>query len=241
MSDDLQGRVAIVTGGGTGLGAEVCRQLVAAGARVGINYSRSVQAAEALSAVLGSAAVAVRADVRDEGQVAAMVLEVEERLGGPVDLLVNNAGVTVYAAPEDVAGVGAEDWERILGVNLIGAWNCVRAVVPGMRARGAGVVVNVASDAAFHLEGSSVPYVISKVGIVALTRVLAASLAPQVRVHAVAPGWMDTPWLDRYVPDEVTASLRAGEEPVVEVARVAREVIRLLGSSTTGDVVQMSV
>jgi NAD(P)-dependent dehydrogenase (short-subunit alcohol dehydrogenase family) len=170
-----------------------------------------------------------------------MIAEVHDRLGGSVDLLVNNAGVTTYAAPADLAAVSAEDWVRILGVNLIGTWNCVRAVTPGMRARGAGAIVNVASDAAFTLEGSSTPYVISKVGVVALTQVLAAALAPEVRVNAVAPGWMDTPWLDRYLPVDVVAGLRDGVEPVVPVDLVAGEIVRLLADDVTGVITQMSV
>jgi 3-oxoacyl-[acyl-carrier protein] reductase len=234
----LVGKVALVTGGATGLGAAIVRRIAAAGARVAINYATSAEAGEALAREVGG--VAVRADVRDEDAVGSMVEAIERGMGGPVDLLVNNAGITVYAAPGDLSAVSGQDWERILGVNLIGAWNCVRAIVPGMRERGAGSIVNVASDAAFHLEGSSVPYVISKVGLVALTRVLAEALAPQVRVHAVAPGWMDTPWLDRYVPPDVRASLRTGQEPVVEVERVADEVVRLLGAETTGEVVQLS-
>ena len=238
---DLAGRVAIVTGGGTGLGAQVCCALASAGARVGVSYSRSEDAARDLASTLGhDAAVAVRADVRDEASVSAMIAEAQERLGGPVELLVNNAGVTTYAAPADVAAVSAEDWERILGVNLIGTWNCVRAVTSGMRARGAGAIVNVASDAAITLDGSSVPYVISKVGVVALTRMLAAALAPDVRVNAVAPGWMDTPWLDRYLPADVANGLRSGAEPVVPVDLVAREVVRLLAEDVTGVVTQMS-
>ena len=238
---ELAGRVAIVTGGATGLGAEICRGLVAAGARVGINYSRSSGAAANLASELGpDVACPVLADVRDEGAVGRMLAEVAARWGIAVDLLVNNAGVTTYAAPEDLGAVGAEDWERILGVNLIGTWNCVRAIAPGMRARGNGAIVNVASDAAFTLEGSSTPYVVSKVGVVALTRVLAQSLAPEVRVNAVAPGWMDTPWLDRYVPAEVASGLRAGDEPIVSVEVVAGEVLRLLTDEVTGEVTQLS-
>jgi len=241
---NLEGRVAIVTGGGTGLGAQVCRELAAAGARVGVNYSRSADAARALAGALGpDVAVAVHADIRDEASVSAMVADVHERLGGSVDLLVNNAGVTTYAAPLDLAAVSADDWVRILGVNLIGTWNCVRAVTPAMRERGAGAgaIVNVASDAAFTLEGSSVPYVISKVGVVALTQMLAVALAPEVRVNAVAPGWMDTPWLDRYLPADVATGLRDGVEPVVPVDRVAGEIVRLLADDVTGVIAQMSV
>lgn len=238
---ELTGRVAVVTGGGTGLGAEICRHLVIAGARVGVNYSRSEAAARDVASALGDAAVAVRADVRDQDAVDVMVATVERELGGPVDLLVNNAGVTAYVPPEDLDSVTDADWDAILGVNVVGTWHCVRAVAPGMRARRAGSIVNVASDAVVWLEGSSIPYVVSKVAVVALTQTLAKALAPDVRVNAVAPGWMDTPWLDRYIPDEVTDALRRGEEPVVALDVVASEIVRLLETDdTTGELTQLS-
>jgi NAD(P)-dependent dehydrogenase (short-subunit alcohol dehydrogenase family) len=237
---DLEGRVAIVTGGGTGLGAEVCRQLSAAGVHVGVNFSRSAEAATTLAAGLPNPAFAVRADVRDEAQVGAMVADVEATLGGPVELLVNNAGMTTYVPAPDLDAITDEDWHAILDVNLVGTWRCVRAVATGMRERGAGAIVNVASDAAVYLEGSSIPYVVSKVGVVALTRILADAIAP-VRVNAVEPGWMDTPWLDRYVPDDVKAALRRGDEPTVGIDVVAREVVRLLADDgANGEVVQLS-
>jgi len=236
---DLDGRVAIVTGGGTGLGAEVSRQLATAGVRVGVNYSRSADAAQELAATLSPAAVAVRADVRDDDDVRHMVSEVERALEGPVEVLVNNAGVTTYVPAPDLDAISDEDWHAILDVNVVGTWRCIRAVTTGMRARGAGAIVNVVSDAVFHLEGSSIPYVVSKVGVAALTRILAEAISP-IRVNAVAPGWMDTPWLDRYVPQDVVAALRQGAEPVVAVDVVAREVLRLLADDTaTGEIVHL--
>jgi NAD(P)-dependent dehydrogenase (short-subunit alcohol dehydrogenase family) len=237
---DLRGRVAVVTGGGTGLGAEICRQLAGAGARVAVNYSRSATEAEAVAASLPTTAVAVRADVSDDASVRAMMLDAERALDGPVELLVNNAGVTTYVPAPDLDAVTDEDWARILDVNLVGTWRCIRAVAGGMRARDSGSIVNVASDAIVYLEGSSIPYVVSKVGVAALTRMLARAITP-VRVNAVAPGWMDTPWLDRYVPDEVVDALRRGDEPVVALDVVAREVVRLLtDDEATGEVVQLS-
>ncbi len=235
---DLSGRVAIVTGGGTGLGAVTCRLLGEAGVRVAVGYSRSEAEATAVAAALPDA-IAVRADVRDETAVAAMVAEVEDRLG-PVDLLVNNAGITTYVAYDDLEAISVQDWEAIVGVNLIGAWICAKAVVPGMRSRGGGAIVNVASDAALTADGSSIPYVASKAGLVAMTRALALGLAPVVRVTAVAPGWMDTTWLDRYVPEERLRELRDGAEPSVPVEVAAAEIVHLLGTDDlSGAVVQL--
>jgi 3-oxoacyl-[acyl-carrier protein] reductase len=236
---ELEGRVAIVTGGGTGLGAEICHELARAGARVAVNFSRSEAEATSLADGLPTRSVAVRADVRNDDEVRAMVTEVEQRLDGPVSLLVNNAGVTTYVPAADLDAITDDDWHRILDVNLVGTWRCARAVAAGMRERGEGAIVNVASDAAVFLEGSSIPYVVSKVGVVALTRILATTLTP-IRVNAVEPGWMDTPWLDRYVPDDVADALRSGDEPTVEVVVVAREIVRLLADdAASGEVVQL--
>jgi 3-oxoacyl-[acyl-carrier protein] reductase len=234
---DLAGLVALVTGGGTGLGAETCRLLAAAGARVAVGWSSSREAATELAASLHGA-IAVQADVRDIDAVQAMVHDVEERLA-PVDLLVNDAGTTTYVAHDDLDAITTDDWERILGVNVIGAWNCTKAVMPSMRRRASGAIVNVASDAAFTGEGSSVPYVASKAALATITRSLAAALTP-IRVNAVAPGWMDTPWLDRYVPEDVVRGIRDGTEESVEVEVVAREIVELLrDDDANGLVVQL--
>ena len=234
---DLEGKVVLVTGGGTGLGAETCRSLAAAGALVAVGWSTSGEAASKLADSLPGA-VAVRADVRDIDDVQTMVRHVEHDLGA-VDLLVNNAGVTTYVAHDDLDAITTDDWERILGVNLIGAWNCTKAVVPSMRRRASGAIVNVASDAALTAEGSSVPYVASKAALVAMTRSLAAALSP-IRVNAVAPGWMDTPWLDRYVPEDVVRDIRDGREESVEVEVAAREIVGLLrDDDANGVVVQL--
>ena len=201
---NLDGQVALVTGGGTGLGRATALELAGAGVSVAVNYSRSRQDAERVARQIsdrGGSALAVQADITDGAAVSSMVVLVEERLG-PVDILVNNAGTTRYVAFPDLGAVTAEEWRRIMDVNVTGAFLCSRAVAPGMQARGAGKIINVASNSAFTSAGSSIPYVVSKAALVSLTRCLARALAPRVQVNAVAPGWMLTEWIDRHVPPD---------------------------------------
>ena len=193
---ELNGKVALVTGGGTGLGKEISLQLARAGADVAINYTKSVADAEATASeieALGRRAMIVRADVSKEAEVKAMVEAVVKTLGG-VDLLVNNAGYTIFADFRDLDAVAEEEWDRIMAVNVKGAFLVSRAAAPIMRARGAGAIVNVTSTAGVRAGGSSIPYSVSKAAENQLSRCLAISLAPEITVNAVAPGLMDTRW-----------------------------------------------
>jgi 3-oxoacyl-[acyl-carrier protein] reductase len=234
--------VALVTGGASGLGAECCRQLAAAGAAVAVNYATSEEATRELVAEIesgGGTAVAIRANVGNEEECYRLVAEVEERLG-PLDRLVNNAGVTKYGPWAEIDAVSSADWDRLLAVNLLGAWHCIRAAAAGMRARGHGSVVNVTSDSVFTMDSTSLPYVVTKTALVGLTRTLAIALAPAIRVNAVAPGWMATPWLERNIPEEARARITEDPEQMVPIADVAAEVVRLLeADGETGRVMLM--
>lgn len=236
---DLEGRVALVTGGGTGLGRQTAFGLAGEGVLVAVNYSRSRQAAKQVVREIegrGGRSMAVRADVTDGRAVASMVASVEEGLG-PVDILVNNAGITHYVPFTDLDAVTADIWGRIMDVNVAGAFLCSQAVAPGMRDRGAGKIVNVASNSALTDAGSSIPYVVSKAALVSLTRCLARALAPDIQVNAVAPGWMLTEWIDRHVPPGRAEEIRAGAVPLVPVEDVVRSLIGLItNDSVTGAV-----
>ncbi len=227
---DLDGRVALVTGGGTGLGRAISLALGRAGAAVGVNYAHSREDAEAtVQAIrdLGGRAEAFATDITDWAAADGLVAAAETALG-PIDVLVNNAGITRYVPFDDLRAVERGDWDRIFDVNLDGAFGCVRAVAPGMRRCGGGRILNVASNSGITAEGSSIPYVVSKAAVIALTQALARALAPSVLVNAVAPGWMETRWLDRYIPPERVAQLAAAPVRPVSVDEVASAAVGLI-------------
>lgn len=192
-----ESRIALITGGGTGIGRAIALALGREGIAVAVNYSRSQAEAEATVSDLeqmGAPALAVRADVTDDAQVRAMVSEVVTRLGG-LDCLVNSAGWTQFVAAKDLEALTDEIWDRAFDVNLKGAFRCVRAAVPEMQERGGGSILNIASVAGISGQGSSMAYCASKAALICLTRSLAKALAPAIRVNCVAPGVIDTRWV----------------------------------------------
>lgn len=194
---DLSGKTAIVTGSAVGVGRATALDLARRGANIVINYSRSEDdAKEAVRQVeaLGAKALLVRADVSVDAEVRSMVQQTVDTFGS-VDVLVNNAAMTHFVNFADLEGMKEEYWDRILAVNLKGAFFCCRAVAESMRKTGQGAIVNVASIAGIRAIGSSIAYAASKAGLINMTVALARVLAPEVRVNAVAPGFIDTRWL----------------------------------------------
>ncbi len=202
---DFAGKVAVVTGGGTGLGREISRLLVENGADLAIVYSRSEADAEATARELaggGRTITTHRIDVSDEGRVASGFDEIAAAHGG-IDLLVNDAGTTEYVPFEDLDGLPGPVWDRIFGVNVKGTFFCSRAAAKHMRKRGGGAIVNITSTAGYRPSGSSIAYAVSKAAEAHLTRCLAVALAPDIRVNHVAPGGMYTRWWStRRTPEE---------------------------------------
>jgi ketoreductase RED2 len=190
----LQGKVALVTGSSSGIGEAVARQLAADGASVVVNSARSVEAGERVAAELPDATY-VRADVADEASARGLVDAAVERYGR-LDILVNNAGTTVVIPHHDLEAATPEVWRRIFDVNVVGTWQLTVAALPHLKATGAGSVVNVTSLAGVRQTGSSIPYAASKAALNHMTRLLANVVGPEVRVNAVAPGLVDTPWTD---------------------------------------------
>lgn len=205
------GKVAVVTGGSSGIGQRVSELLAAEGASVAVVASSNLDKAEAVAEGIraaGGSAIALVADVRDSDACAAMSSEVEEHFGG-VDLLVCAAGV-FYPTP--VGDTPPGDAERLIAINLGGQWNAINACVPAMRRRGGGRIVNLASVAGIVGFRGLALYCATKAATVMMTRALAGELAPDgIAVNAVAPGNTATP---------MNAAIRADETMYKEMARI---------------------
>lgn len=191
-------KVVIVTGSSSGIGEATARRFAAAGAKVVVNSATSVDAGEQIAADLPGA-IYVQADVSDQAaaeELVARTIEHFERL----DVLVNNAGTTKVIPHNDLDGVTDEIFRRILDVNLLGTFQLTKLALPHLKATGDGAVVNVTSVAGVRPVGSSIPYAVSKAALNHLTVLLANVTGPDVRVNAVAPGLVRTPWTADWGP-----------------------------------------
>ncbi len=241
----MEGMAAIVTGGGTGIGAAVVRRLAARGVRCVINYANSRDAAEALAAELGNGSIAVQADIADDAQCRALAAAATEAFGR-IDLLVNNAGKTKFANHEDLEALTADDFLDIYRLNTVAPFQMIRACAPAMRAGPASAVVNIASVAGVFGNGSSVAYAASKGALATMTKSLARVLAPAIRVNAVAPGYVGTGWFsERMTPEafDKFEAFIASQTPMQMAAHaddIAGPIVNLLDPASrviTGEVV----
>jgi 3-oxoacyl-[acyl-carrier protein] reductase len=204
-------RVCVVSGSSSGIGAATARRYAREGWDVVVNYSRSAEPAEAVAAecrALGAQALVVRADVSQDADARALA-EATRAHFGRADVLVNNAGTTKFVALKNLDGLDAEDFQRIYAVNVVGAFQLSRAFVPLLNAQG-GAIVNISSVASMMGRGSSIAYMASKGAVNAMTVGLARALGPAIRVNAIAPGLVDSSWLQQGMgPERYAAHLKA--------------------------------
>jgi ketoreductase RED2 len=193
---DLKGKAVIVTGSSSGIGEAVARRLSALGAGIVVNSQSSIDAGTRLASELVDA-VYVRGDIGDPSTAGALVGAARERWGR-LDGLVNNAGRTVPVPLHDIGAVTPEHWDQVLRTNVIGSFLVAQAALPLLRDAGDGWIVNIGSIAGIRQVGSSLPYAVSKAALHHLTTLLAKYAGGNVRVNAVAPGLVDTPWTETW-------------------------------------------
>jgi 3-oxoacyl-[acyl-carrier protein] reductase len=237
---ELDGKVALVTGGSRGIGAAICRELGAAGAGVAVNYARDASAAAAVCEQItaaGGAAQAVQGDVSSADGAAALVAAVESQIG-PIEILVNNAGIT---RDDLIMRLSEEDWRDVIDTNLGGAFFTCRALSRPMLKRRSGAIVNISSIVGVRGNAGQTNYAASKAGLIGLTKALAKELGGRgIRVNAIAPGYIATELTDA-LPDAARDAILANTplgrlgEPS-DVARAVRFLCSDAAAFITGDV-----
>ncbi|MEU4196578.1 SDR family oxidoreductase [Kribbella sp. NPDC026611] len=227
-------QVALVTGSTSGIGAATVRRFAADGMRVAVHSRSSRVAGVELAAELGGSYH--QADLSDDAAASALVPSVLAE-HGRLDVLVNNAGISWPVPHDDLEGLTADDWRRLLDVNLIAPWLLCTAALPALRESG-GCIVNVTSHAGVRPKGSSVAYAASKAALNHVTKLLAAALGPEVRVNAVAPGLVDTPLTESWTAAQdlwkTTSPMRRAAQPD-DVADLIAAVVH--NSYLTGEVI----
>ena len=209
---DLSGKTAIVTGGASGIGLACVALLARSGAKVALNHLPDDPEGPTQVAALGAEGLDVAAapgSVAVPGEAEAMVETAIGALGGRLDYLINNAGTPATSAPippSELERIDEDFWQLILNTNLIGPFRCAKAAAPALKAA-KGAIVNTASIAGLGQQGSSIAYAASKSGLVSLTRSLARGLGPEVRVNAVAPGAVNSPWQKDWPEERKRASI----------------------------------
>lgn len=238
-------RVCVVSGSSSGIGAATVQRYAREGWDVVVNCARSLGPAEAVAAQcrsLGAQALVLQADIADDAQCVQLATRVREHFGR-CDVLVNNAGTTRFVPMKKLDGLQAQDFHDIYAVNVVGTYQLTRALVPLLEQQAGAGVVNISSVASMMGRGSSIAYMASKGAVNAMTVGLARALSPKIRVNAIAPGLVETPWLtkglgERYPKYRKDWTDRAALEDVIQPEDVA-DAAWWLGAGaakTTGEV-----
>jgi 3-oxoacyl-[acyl-carrier protein] reductase len=214
---DLNGKVAIVTGGNGGLGRRICLALDLAGCQIAVLYNLPGEADDAMEFASGLGdAKPFQVELREVKSVNGMVAAVHETFGR-VDILINDAAFNKFIAFDDLDALTFEIWEKILDINLNGPMRCIKAVAPLMKEVGGGRIVNISSTAGFGPSGSSIPYATSKAALNHITKCFAVGLAPTVLVNGVAPGYME----GTHMSEQLDPAYRAIAKDIVALKRAA--------------------
>ncbi len=231
----FEGKVVLVTGSSSGIGRKTAEAFDAEGARVAVNSARSVEAGQAVAAALADGFY-VQADVSDAASCDALVEAVLEHYGR-LDVLVNNAGVTKVIPHRDLDAVDDDLFRWILEVNVVAPFRLARRCMPHLVATDDGCIVNVSSLAGVRPTGSSIPYAVSKAALNHLTVLLSNVVGPSVRVNAVAPGLVRTPWTSEWHELHASMARRAPLKRSGEADEVADAVVSLAANRyVTGQV-----
>ena len=228
-------KVVLVTGGGTGIGRGMCLRFAQEGAAVVINYSKSkTRAQEVVDQINGSGgrAVDIQADVSRDQEARRLIEEAVTKFGR-LDVLINNAAFTRYVPHQNLEDLSEEILENTWSVIVKGSIYCTRAAVPHLRANGQGSVINITSNAGFTAMGSTIIYGASKAALTFITKSLARALAPEIRVNAIAPGFVDTKFVN-WTPEaieQLKAQTHLGRPIIPE--NIADAAVFLAGDSTS--------
>lgn len=222
MNDTTSRPVALVTGAARGIGAAVAQGLAEAGYDIALNYRSSKDRARKTAELCegtGAAVELIQADVADDGQARQLVHDAVDRFGR-LDVLVNNAGRTVDTPPSDLEGLSMEEWDAVFATNVRGLFQVSRAAVPHLRNGPYPSIVNMASIVGLRPGPQPYPYSASKAAVISLTRTLAGALGPDIRVNAVAPGWLEGEWMEDALGDsyEKLMERRARRTPLARCA-----------------------
>ena len=236
---DLNGAVAVVTGGSGGLGGRICHALADSGASVAVLYGKSREKAEDVAGQLqakGVQAEAVHCDVTDPQKVASMATQVLDRFGR-IDILINDAGYNKWIPFDDLDALTYEDWNELIDVNLTGPMLTIKAVAGHMKDRGSGRIINISSVAGLAPTGSSIGYAVAKSALIHLTKCMAVGLAPDILVNCIAPGYLEGTRMSENLAPEYRVAATQGSllKRAADKDDIARQVVAFCATdSITG-------